>query len=687
MTRLAVTVAALLLSTAPAFAGPPVSFTKTTVVSGFTLPTAFAYAPDGRIFIAEKSGVVRVVDGGVSRVFLDLSAETNEFADRGLLGLTLDPAFAASGLVYLYHTVELDPAHPDSAAPMMGEVIRIRQSFADRNVADPTTRVTIVAGFEQHHFSHSGGCLRFDASGRLLVGLGDGSSPNEVDPLALHTYDLDSLNGKIVRIDPLSGDGVADNPYYDPAHPEATRSKVLARGFRNPFRFGIEPASGDLYVGDVGWNDWEEVNRVPLAWSNADRELDFGWPCYEGVTGSSAQQPGYANDASTRPTCLTIFPPDEGGSGPGATAALYSYHHSEAGGANGSSVTGGVFYSGGAYPATYAGRYFFADYARDRFQTLTPAGVVEDFGIPGGWGNPVDIQLAPNGNVAYLGIGDGALHEIVHTGGNRAPIAVAHATPLAGPAKLRVKFSSLGSFDPDGDKLHYDWNFADGSKPKKGKNPQHRFKAGTYDVTLTVSDRRKNGLTDRTTLQVNAGNTVPVVSFTSPANGAQYAVGDVLPITIAANDVEDGALGGARVTWRVLLHHLGHLHYLGLNQGATGSFTVPDHGDDSFVSIEASATDSRGATAHASVTLVPRTVALTIDGAPSGVTVILDGQNRVTPYTRQSIVGGTHSITAPPAQTLGGTDYAFDSWSDGEPATHDFVTPSTPLALTATYAP
>ena len=669
-----------------ALAGPPPGFTTVPVASGFNLPTAFAYAPDGRIFVTEKRGVVHVVDGGIDHVFLDISAETNEIGDRGLLGLTLDPQFASNGWVYLFHIQEPNPSNPDNAYPAFGELFRIRASAGDRNVADLSTRKALITGFDNHYFSHSGSGLRFDGSGRLLVSLGDGSSYNDVDPAALHTYDLDSLNGKLLRIDPATGDGVFDNPYYDPTNPGATRSKVLARGFRNPFRFGIEPASGDVYVGDVGWFYWEEVNRVPLVWTNPDLELNFGWPCYEGGSGTLVKQPFYAGDNRTAATCTTIYPPADGGTGIGATPAVYAYPSSDPGGQNGEAITGGVFYRGGAYPAQFVGRYFFGDFARNRFQTLTLPATVEDFGTPGGWANPVDIQLAPNGNVAYLGIGDGTLHEIVYVGGNRPPTAVALGAPLDGPAPLRVRFTGDQSFDPDGDKLYYSWDFGDLTRPRRHKNVRHPYRVpGAYHVVLTVSDRRTGGAIGTAALDVHVGNHPPTLMFTSPTPAESFAVGDAIPFTLAANDADDGPLGGQSVHWQVLVHHGGHVHFFASGTGTSGTFTVPDHGDDSFVEIQASASDSVGATVHATVTPRLRRVPLMITSMPSGIAMTLDGVSRTTPFTSQSTVGSTHSLAAPANVTINGTSYIFDQWSDGLPATHGFTTAAGGLTLTAHY--
>ncbi len=675
-----------LLTSRAAVAGPPAAFTTVPIASGFSLPTAFAYAPDGRIFIAEKRGVVHVVDGSMDHVFLDISAETNEIGDRGLLGLMLDPQFATNGWVYLFHIQEPNPGNPDAAYPAIGELFRIRASAGDRNVADPSTRKALITGFDNHYFSHSGGGLRFDGAGRLLVSLGDGSSYNDVDAAALNTYNLDSLNGKLLRIDPATGDGVFDNPYYDPTSPGATRSKVLARGFRNPFRFGIEPASGDVYVGDVGWFYWEEVNRVPLVWGNPDRELDFGWPCYEGASGTLAKQPFYAGDARTAAACKTIYPPADGGTGIGVTPSVYAYPSSDPGGQNGEAIVGGVFYRGGAYPAQFVGRYFFGDFARNRFQTLALPATVEDFGTPGDWANPVDIQLAPNGNVAYLGIGDGTLREIVYTGGNRPPTAVALGLPLDGRAPLRVRFVADQSFDPDGDKLYYSWDFGDLTRLRNHTNVRHLDRVpGTYHVVLRVSDRRDGGAIGTAALDVHVGNDAPTLTFSAPTAADSFRVGDTIPFTLAANDADDGPLGGQSVHWQVLVHHGGHVHFFASGTGTSGTFTVPDHGDTSFVEIQATATDSVGATVHASIMPTLRRVPLTITSTPAGVAMTIDGGTRTTPFTSQSTVGSTHSVAAPPNVTIDGTSYVFDGWSDGLGATHGFTTPAGGVTLTAHY--
>lgn len=597
-------VLALATASSSSVAGPPPGFTVTTVASGFWIPTAFAYAPDGRIFVTEKGGRVKLVSGGVAKTFIDLSAETNEFHDRGMLGIALDPAFEQNGFVYLFLVAELN-SPPDSDLPAEGKVIRLTASAGDPDLADPSSQITLLSGFDNHSFTHSGGCLRFDADGRLLASFGDGSSPLYVDPRALETYDLDTLTGKIVRIDPATGEGVADNPYFDPGDPASTRSKVLARGLRNPFRFGIDPDSGDLYVAEVGWTAWEEINRVPLFWSDPEIDLNFGWPCYEGGKGVSLVQPDYAADPMTGVACQAIYPPSAGGSGAGSAPALHAYNHADPGGEGGSAVIAGVFYvGGGSYPPEYLERFFFGDFARDRIQTLTRDGQVADFGTPGDWGSPVDIQLSPSGNVAYLGISDHQLHEIVFVGGAAPPTAA--ATARNGGTRQWVRFSAEGSSDPNGDRLQYTWNFGDG-RVRRGRKLRHRYREpGPFTATLVVTEDTPAALSGSASVVVHPENRPPTVKIRSPRDRSRYSAGDTMTLTIEANDEEDGTFADASVSWEVLLHHLGHVHYVLSRDGTTGSFTVPPHDEDSYLSVTAKARDSLGEETTASITLVPR---------------------------------------------------------------------------------
>jgi glucose/arabinose dehydrogenase len=408
-------VGALALASA-GWGGPPRGFEVQTIVSGLETPTALAYAPDGRIFITQKRGLVRVWADGRLHDFLDLRDEVNDYADRGLNNLTVDDR----GRVYLFFTEELRKDDPDKVHPAGGRLIRVEALADDPNKADPASRVTLLSGFDSRGPWHSVGGLTFDRQGNLVLGLGDGSLyyPKEITAAALATYDLDSLNGKILRIDPDTAQGVPGNPYYDPARPDTVRSKVIARGVRMPYRITVEPASGNAFVGDVGSDRWEEIDLVPSSPTDPDRQLNFGWPCYEGGD-SGAPEPRYPD----LPECVSRYYSKDDDTL--TVAPQYAYR----GDAHAALVLGPLL-SGGAFPAGYAGRLVYADFVRDRFWTYRD-GESFEFGAPGGWGGPTDVDETPQGTLAYTAFLKGRVNEIVYVGGEGTSAVVLVGVLLA----------------------------------------------------------------------------------------------------------------------------------------------------------------------------------------------------------------------------------------------------------------
>ncbi len=413
------TVLALLAGVTAAKAGPPDGFEIRTVVTGLNEPIAFAYAPDGRIFIAEKSGLVKVWSNGQLTTFLDIQDETNAFSDRGLLGIALDPDFATNGWVYVGFVLEPDEAQPDRDVPATNHIIRIRASAANPNVADGTTGQTVLSGMPQAGPWHTIGQLTFDDRRNLLVGLGDDSCyyPGFVDTCTLDVLNPDSPIGKVLRFNPDTRAGDPRNPYYNEADPTSTRSQVLALGLRNPYRFSIDAPTGDIWVGDVGNADYEEINRIPA--SPSQTQANYGWPCYEGGNGVNVKQPDYSTAAPTRDACNALYSPAEGGTGPGATPPIFAWAHRDI--AGGHAVLAGPVYRGADYPSTYVGRLFFANYVSGVFLTRTPDGTVTEFGTPDGFGNPTDMRAAPNGNIAYTDYSTGTIREIVDLDPNDPP--------------------------------------------------------------------------------------------------------------------------------------------------------------------------------------------------------------------------------------------------------------------------
>jgi glucose/arabinose dehydrogenase len=658
----------------------PPGFSEAVITGGLNFPTAFAFFPDGRIVIAEKAGVVRIFKNGrlLATPFVDVSDRVNDYWDRGLVGIAVDPNPASFPYVYLLYTYENDPG--DYSGPKTSRLTRVR---VQGDTADPDTEEVLLGttgGRSCNDFPTGADCIPSDAPGHTVGGLkfagdtifvatGDGADFNTVNADALRAQSLDSLGGKLLRVR-RDGQGVSSNPFWN-GNANANRSKVWAYGLRNAYRFSLRPgtATPTPYLGDVGWSSREEIN-VAVAGAN------FGWPCYEGA----AQQAGYAGYS----VCKTLYA--KSGSAGQARRPLLEYAH------NGSAaVTGGAFATSATYPAPYKGAYFFADFAQewlrmlrvDGNNALVP-GSVEDFGQ--GLDGPVDVQAGPDGLIYYLAV-SGELRRIEYAADNTPPVAVAGANRTAGLRPLDVQFSSTGSRDPDRDPITYEWDFGDGATGS-GARPSHRYNppdggVWVYQATLTVRDSR--GGVSQDTVSITVGNRRPVGKILTPSASQRFKVGDVVSYSGSATDPDEGPLPGSALSWQILLHHCPdgdcHTHPFTSSTGTAGSFTVPDHGDQSHFEIILTVTDSGGLTHRVSRKVMPREVELRFVTRPSGMQVVYDGTSRATPFTRKTIVGSTHTIDAPSPQGA----RSFLSWSDRKPQQHTITAGTGSATYTATF--
>ena len=391
----------------------PAGFALTKVADkadGLDQPTAFAFLPvvagqAQRILIAEKTGLLKLLETGAngavvySRPVLDLRDEVNQFVDRGLVGLTVDPNFARNGYIYLLYSYDAPGQPKDTEDPRTGRLVRYTMEHtldgsgaaAGWGTAARRNSATILLNdFKSDAQNHSVGTVRFAGDGSLFVSLGDGALSAVPSELSLRAQSLDALEGKLLRLN-ADGSGFAGNPFYDAKNPRSVRSRIWALGFRMPFRFGVQPETNIPYVGNVGWNSYEALYR-------ASAGANFGWPCIE----SAMPRPEF-QDA---PACKGINI---------LTARRYevAYAHDS----NNASITGGTFVAGKNFPPEMRGSYIFGDYAR---QFLRRA-IVNDRGdvtkvepFAEGIGEPVDIQFGPDGALYVLSIYSKGLQRIVY---------------------------------------------------------------------------------------------------------------------------------------------------------------------------------------------------------------------------------------------------------------------------------
>jgi glucose/arabinose dehydrogenase len=684
LAALALIAASALISASPVGAATyPAGFEERTVASGLTGPVAVAWTPDGRMLVTEKAGVLKVFPAGSGApTAVDLTSRVNSYWDRGLLGLAVDSDFATNHYVYLLYTAEIHPLVPDGSDPAISRLARFELSATNQlqneaillgawtGGACPAPSNTVDC-IPSDGPSHSIGTVRSARDGTLYVGSGDSASFNYADPVALRTYNEQSMAGKILRVD-RNGRGLASHPFC-PADTnlDDVCTKVFAKGFRNPYRFKLRP-SGGLAVGDVGWNTREEIDLISTGGKS------YGWPCYEG----GIRTPGY--DALAE--CAAEYAKE----GTPSAQVGPSYDYPRVGSA---AILGGPTYQGSAYPSGYRDRIFFGDYAAGFLKTMRLAAdgsvaAVEDFAT--GW-TGTDIEADPNGDLVFTLFGDGSpgtgsVRRVVYSPGNGSPAAKAAASPTSGAAPLTVAFSSAGSSDPDGDPLSYSWDFGDGGTDTSA-NPSHTYtETGVWTATLTVSDGR--GLAGTATVQVSVGGSGPTATILTPGDESLYRDGDTISFSGSGSDPEDGNLPASRLSWNVIVHHSTHIHQVGTFNGvAQGSFqALRDHDADSYYEINLRATDSTGLTNTRRVNIRPETVPFALRSAPSGAAVSYAGTAAVTPFTTNAAIGFNTTISAASAFTAAdGRPYVFDGWSDGGGLTHNVTVPAAPTTLTASY--
>src|SRR3954447_15443508 len=238
------------------FAAPASAAPSLVTVGDFSSPTYATGAPDSpdRVFVTERARAVRVVDAGAGKTFLDLTSATlADGGERGLLSLAFAPDYAASGRFYVYLTVKAASAVSGTDGEI--QVREYRRSAGDPDAADPASARLLLSIAHTDAPNHNGGQLQFGPDGKLWLGTGDGGGANNQFG---HAQDPASLLGKLIRLDPA-----------------APSPEIVAVGLRNPWRFSFDRATGQLVIGDVGQDAYEEIDAGPAA--------NYGWSCFEGL--------------------------------------------------------------------------------------------------------------------------------------------------------------------------------------------------------------------------------------------------------------------------------------------------------------------------------------------------------------------------------------------------------------------
>lgn len=560
----------------------PTGFSDALVLGGWSSPVGAAWDANGRMYVWEKRGRVWIVDGGVRlpNPLLNIEQEVGNWGDHGMLGFALDPNFLSNGRFYVMYVVDRHhllyygtPTYDQYASePNAAAIVRITRYTATGpgfTAADPASRTillgeSISTGAPVLYNTHGAGTLLFAADGTLLASIGEGASAastdvgnatesyfaqgladgiirSEENVGAFRAQLVNSFSGKVLRMDPATGNGIPSNPFYDAAAPRAPRSRVWAMGLRNPYRMTLKPGTGStdpaagnvgtLLIGDVGWSTWEELNVCTEPGQN------FGWPVFEGMEASNyASVPTYDMDEPNplfngttctvpylrfqdllkqdSPTHVNGHPNpcnasvqipnsvpkffhsrpsvdwqhgdrSRCGAFSGSTAITYDLDdpQSPVPGPRfgGYAAIAGPWSAWTGFPAAYQNSAFVGDYAGGwiRRFVFDASGQIQSVHDFGSIIGAINwLGQGPDGCLWYIKYNGAELHRICNLSTvNLPPIATATQSVQYGTTPLNVIFNGSGSSDPENGPLTYSWNFGDGSPTSNSVNPSHLFTA------------------------------------------------------------------------------------------------------------------------------------------------------------------------------------------------------------------
>ncbi|MEV7344573.1 PQQ-dependent sugar dehydrogenase [Streptomyces sp. NPDC093544] len=646
-------------------------------------PMSLAVLPDRSVLHTSRDGELRLTDSaGNTKLAGKIDVYSHD--EEGLQGVGLDPGFAENRFIYLYYAPPLNT--PAGDAPETGTAA----DFAPFDGVNRLSRFVLNADGTLNNASetkvldvqasrgiccHVGGDIDFDAAGNLYLSTGDDSNPfqsqgfSPLDERADRNPAFDAqrsagntndLRGKILRVK-VNADGsysIPDGNLFAPGT-DKTRPEIYAMGFRNPFRFSVDKATGILYVGeygpDAGAADPARGPAGQVEFARVTAPGNFGWPyCtgdndayvdYDFATSTSGAAFDCAAPKNTSPnnTGLTDLPP--------AQAAWIPYDGAsvpEFGDGSESPMGGPVYHYDASldspvkFPEAYDGDFFAGEFGRrwiKRIESDTSGTVQSINDIPWTGTQVMDMAFGPDGALYVLDYGTAwfggdehsGLYRIENATDGHSPVAQATADRTSGQAKLKVNFSSAGSTDADGDALTYSWDFGDGGT-STAANPTYKYKKnGTYTATLTAKD--PGGRTGSSSVQIVVGNTAPTVTLQLPQDGQLFSFGDTVPFKVKVTDPEDGrAIDCAKVKVNFILGHDSHGHVLTSANGCTGTIVTgagDGHDDDAniFGVFDAEYTDGGGGgqaplTSHDQHVVQPKHRQAEHFGESSGITVM-----------------------------------------------------------------
>jgi cytochrome c len=648
-------------------------------------PMNLAVLPDGRVLHTARTGEIRIHDPKTGGNLMAARLDVYQHDEEGLQSVAINPrTFKKDKWVYAYYSPPLDTPADNPATPGFNEgdapdngtpadwqrfkgVIRLsRFKLKGNKLSLKTEQKILDVPVDRGQCCHVGGNIEFDAKGNLYLSTGDDTNPffsdgftpiddsagrNPVFDARRSAGNTNDLRGKILRIKPKKnkpGYVVPKGNLFRKGQAK-TKPEVYAMGLRNPYRFGIDPESGDLYVGDYSPDaDKPDPDRGPAGhgrWIIIKKPANYGWPycvtpklAYNDydfatkVSGPKFNCKAPRNDSAYNTGLKTLPPvarPD----------VWYSYilsPHFPALEVEGPEGNGGIAPMGGPayvpkrgnksplrFPNRYAGKPLFYEWSRDyiKLMELDKRGRLDEIQSFAPFvDNPMDIEWGPDGTMYVLEYGDGyfaenpdaQLSKINYVRGNRSPVPKIAATPAGGAAPLTVQFSTAGTTDPDGDKLSYAWDFdGDGKTDSRSPNPSHTYtKEGEFRPVVKVTDKTKR--TASADVEILVGNQQPeleLVTTPKPDDpAAPFQFGQTITYEVKITD--DQPVDCSKVTVAYILGHERHGHPQSSTAGCSGQIVTPvDSGHAGAANLSAilgaSYTDPGGLNGTAEVRFTP----------------------------------------------------------------------------------
>ncbi|MBN8592915.1 MAG: PQQ-dependent sugar dehydrogenase [Anaerolineae bacterium] len=662
------------------------------VVDGLETSRDFTFLPDGRMLILQRlsggNAAIRVFKNGTLLATNAWTTPVCDVSEQGLLGITPHPNFTTNNYIYVYYTAVTNPTPPIQC---VGRLSRLTMT-GDTAGSEDIVLTNIRSDYGAPHHS---GDLKFGPDGYLYLTTGN----TDVIQLSSET---NNMNGKVIRILPDNsplGYSTVGNPFHSAVgsrHCGLTAlgsgpcREIIAYGLRNPFRMTIQPAmagipgTGNVWLGEVGGNQWEEINVVPIPATTAG---NYGYPGCEG-------------------NCNTN----------GVVDPLYTYQHPYE---NGAAAIGGDFYTGTTYPAEYRNNYFFVDYVagwirriayvNGSWQAQTPP----DFATSNSSALAViGLQAGPNGDLYYLyspvSSNSAEVRRIEYASNNLPPEARVSALNLNCAVNTPCTFDASASSDPNGDSISlYRWRvrYAGANSDVFTTNTtsptlDYTFLQGT-NATVFVRVDDANGTTSLNEASVTlfpgnqpATGMIDLDNLTEPGRtpSLTYHAGDrwsFAPITLNDPDGWGTTAPDSAITWSVVFHHNDHTHpFLPLVTTRTGQFTIPTNYHEDYrlwYRISLFITDARGQVTRIQEDVDPIVVSVNFNTVPFAVPITVDGLTFNPPNTTQFIAGTRFVLNTSASVTREGITYNFVNWSDSPTRTRTVTIPATATTFTANF--